>query len=297
MAACDRAGAFRPPPIRAVEGGAESPNRLVAFTRASNASDSVDAAVPNPRTEPEPVDPKNVLVVGEDEKSREQMRSCLVERRILCREATNARDALVVAIADPPDLLLFDLSLHESGLGLCRTVRATASLAELPIIVLSSHASENDRVLAFEAGVDDFIAKPFYPPELVARVAAVLRGFQVRRDRATSSSNPDGAIRIEPTGDRVIVEGRHIDLTPRELEILRALLDQSGRVVRRGQLIDQLFSGRPPHERAIDAHVKTIRRKLGPARSYLETVRGVGYRISESAVAPAGSTRRENEAG
>jgi two-component system phosphate regulon response regulator PhoB len=139
-------------------------------------------------------------------------------------------------------------------------------------------------VLAFESGVDDFVAKPFYPPELGARVSAVLRGFADRGVPAAAIPQ-DGAIRIEPASDRVIVDGRRIDLTPRELTLLRALLDQAGRVVRRGQLIDRLWGGRAPHERAIDAHVKTIRRKLGSARGYLETVRGVGYRISETAIA------------
>jgi DNA-binding winged helix-turn-helix (wHTH) protein len=92
-------------------------------------------------------------------------------------------------------------------------------------------------------------------------------------------------IRIEANSDRVLVDGRRIDLTPRELVLLRALMDQAGRVVRRGQLIDRLWGGHAPAERAIDAHIKTICRKLGRARRYLETVRGVGYRLSEDAVA------------
>jgi len=235
----------------------------------------------------EPVDPKVVLIVDEDPTVRDQIRSCLAGRQIGCREAASAKQALELALEAPPDLVLVDLYLpDQSGLGLCRTIRESPVLEGTPIIVLTSRASEIDRVLAFESGVDDFVAKPFYPPELGARVSAVLRGFSGRPGAAPSEPPADGAIRIEANGDRVVVDGRRIDLTPRELSLLRALMDQAGRVVRRGQLIDRLWGGHAPHERAIDAHIKTIRRKLGRARRYLETVRGVGYRLSEDAVAP-----------
>ena len=92
-----------------------------------------------------------------------------------------------------------------------------------------------------------------------------------------------GAIQLDPRSGRVIVDGIRVDLTPRERELLSALIAQAGRVVRRSQLIDRLWGGRAPHsERAIDAHIKTIRRKLGRARDYVETVRGVGYRLSDA---------------
>jgi len=96
-----------------------------------------------------------------------------------------------------------------------------------------------------------------------------------------------GAIQLDPRTGRVLADGRAVELTPRERELLSALIAQAGRVVRRSQLVDRLQAGREPRsERAIDAHIKSIRRKLGPARDYLETVRGVGYRLSESAIEP-----------
>jgi two-component system phosphate regulon response regulator PhoB len=175
----------------------------------------------------------------------------------------------------------------QSGLGLCRTVRECPALAATPIIVLTSRASEMDRVLAFESGADDFLAKPFYPPELGARVSAVLRGFAAHTDEPMTGTAMISALQLDPRTGRVIADGRRIDLTPRERELLSALIAQAGRVVRRSQLIDRLQAGREPRsERAIDAHIKSIRRKLGPARNYVETVRGVGYRLAERAIEP-----------
>ena len=230
-----------------------------------------------------------VLIVDEDDGVRAAVRRCLADRQLACREASTAREALKSAFEDPPDLILLDLVLpDQSGLGLCRTVRESAALARTPIVVLTSRTTEIDRVLAFESGVDDFLAKPFYPPELGARISAVLRGFAGHSSEPapTPMRPPRAAIQIDARGGGVIVEGRRVDLTPRELELLAVLIDQAGRVVRRNQLIDRLWRRNAPHsERAIDAHVKSIRRKLGPARAYLETVRGVGYRLSGSAIA------------
>jgi DNA-binding response OmpR family regulator len=229
-----------------------------------------------------------VLVVDEDDDVRAKIRACLANRQIACREATTARDALRSALEDPPDLILVELVLpDQSGLGLCRIVRESPVLAATPIIVLTSRASEIDRVIAFESGVDDFLAKPFYPPELGARVSAVLRGFVSHSEEHAPCAPAGSAIQLDPRTGRVIADGRRVDLTPRERELLSALIAQAGRVVRRGQLVDRLQAGREPRsERAIDAHIKSIRRKLGPARNYVETVRGVGYRLAEQAIAP-----------
>ena len=229
-----------------------------------------------------------VLVVDEDDDVRAEIRECLANRQLACREAANARDALRSALEDPPDLILVDLVLpDQSGLGLCRTVRECPALAATPIIVLTSRASEIDRVLAFESGADDFLAKPFYPPELGARVSAVLRGFVARSEDPAARERSGTALQLDPRTGRVIADGRQVDLTPRERELLSALIAQAGRVVRRSQLIDRLHAGREPRsERAIDAHIKSIRRKLGPARNYLETVRGIGYRLAERAIEP-----------
>jgi CheY-like chemotaxis protein len=121
----------------------------------------------------------------------------------------------------------------QSGLGLCRIVRESPVLAATPIIVLTSRASEIDRVLAFESGVDDFLAKPFYPPELGARVSAVLRGFVAHAEEHEPGAPAGSAIQLDPRTGRVIADGRRVELTPRERELLSALIAQAAGVVRR----------------------------------------------------------------
>src|SRR5258706_1664854 len=196
-----------------------------------------------------------VLVVDEDDDVRAEIRECLANRQIACREVATARDALRAALDDPPDLILVDLVLpDQSGLGLCRIVRESPQLAATPIIVLTSRASEIDRVLAFESGVDDFLAKPFYPPELGARGAAVLRGFVSRQEEPALYAPECSAIQLDPRTGRVIADGRRVELTPRERELLSALIAQAGRVVRRSQLIDRLPAGpQPRREPAVHA--------------------------------------------
>lgn len=228
---------------------------------------------------------KHVLVVDGDDAARRRIGEALASRGLASQGVSTAREALALAGAAAPDLVILDLYLPDvSGLGLCRTLRETAHFEGVPIIVVSAQASEMDRVLAFEAGADDFLAKPFYPPELGARVAAVLRGFESRRGLPRGGVEGQPLLRIDRERGRAELRGERVDLTPTEFEILATLVLRSGRVVRRTELIDRLWGDQEsPSERAVDAHVKSIRRKLGPDRDCLETVRGVGYRLVEPA--------------
>lgn len=226
--------------------------------------------------------PKHILVVDADAVSRQRIVDSLDRTRFVCRQADSAQAALSAAGAQTPDLVILELYLPDlSGLGLCRVLRETPALASVPLLVVTAQAGEIDRVLAFEAGADDFLAKPFYPPELAARVRAVLRGFARGRD-ARMPEATSKTVQVDLERGRAEVRGRQVDLTPTELQILAALLSRVGRVVRRRDLIERLWGPEAPlSDRAIDAHVKSIRRKLGDARSCLETVRGVGYRFAE----------------
>lgn len=194
-----------------------------------------------------------------------------------------AAGALWLVRTEHPDLLILDLGLPDGdGLDVARAIRRTS---DLPIIMLTARTDEVDTLVGLELGADDYIPKPFSPRELVARVRAVLR-------RTDATRSPASAIRI---GDveldldrmRVSVAGRRVDLTPTEFQLLAAMARQPGRVFTRAQLLDALHGvAFDSYERAIDAHVKNIRRKLEPdphAPRYLLTVFGVGYRLSDAA--------------
>ena len=223
--------------------------------------------------------PADVLIAYADEKARREILRALSYGNLSCREAGGGAEALGEIEARPPDLLILDLNLPDrSGIGVCRLLRESEPTARLPIIVVSAQASEIDRVLAFESGADDFIPRSFHPAELRARVEAVLRGF-MSGSRGGRSSAP-GLVSVDERAGRVSVQGEPVDLTAREFALLRELAAHAGRVVRRRQLLDQLWGRQAsPTDRAIDAHIKSIRRKLGKARDCIETVRGVGYRF------------------
>ena len=181
-------------------------------------------------------------------------------------------EALAAIRADVPALVVLDLMLPGlDGLALCRAVRAFSAV---PIVMVTARVEEVDRLLGLELGADDYLCKPFSPRELMARIKAILR-------RAGAGA-PARALAIDEAARRILVHGRLLDLTPSEFAILAALARRPGQVFSRAQLLDAARADSlEATDRAIDSHIKNLRRKIEAAAPGLEAIRsiyGLGYR-------------------
>jgi DNA-binding response OmpR family regulator len=195
--------------------------------------------------------------------------------------AGNGTDALAFARARRPDLIVLDLGLPGiDGLDVTRTLRGESNV---PIIMLTARVEESDTLVGLELGADDYVTKPFSPKELVARVRAVFRRIDAAPERGDVIRVGD--VTIDKPRMRATLADRAIDLTPTEFELLATLARQPGRVFTRAQLLDAIRGVEvESFDRAIDAHVKNVRRKLEPDPRnprYLLTVHGVGYKFAE----------------
>ena len=181
-----------------------------------------------------------------------------------------------------PELILLDIMLpEEDGLSILQKLRSASATKKLPIIMLTAKNTEYDRVIGLDKGADDFISKPFGMMELVARVRAVLR----RTEPATVSTEYQiGPLYVSPERHIVRVNGKDVTLTYKEFEILCLMLETEGVVLTRSVLMDRIWGCEFEREnRTLDVHIRTLRAKLGEAGSYIETVRGVGYKIEGNA--------------
>ena len=225
-----------------------------------------------------------ILVVEDEMKIARVIRDYLERAGFEVVVAGDGDAALASARGSKPDLIVLDLGLpRRDGLDVTRELRRTSSV---PVVMLTARGEESDRIVGLELGADDYVVKPFSPKELVARVRAVLR-------RTTASSQAGGAelvrvadVEIDVLRMRVSVGSRSVALTPTEFQIVTTLARQPGRVFTRAQLLDAVHGvALASYERAIDAHVKNIRRKIEPAPGtprYLLTVHGVGYRFADA---------------
>jgi DNA-binding response OmpR family regulator len=222
-----------------------------------------------------------VLVVDDEPRITRLVRDYLETAGFSVSTAVDGEEALMRARREPTDLVVLDLGLPGiDGLDVTRTLRRES---DVPIIILTARDDETDRVVGLELGADDYVTKPFSPRELVARVRAVLR----RREgslRGETITIGDLVVDI----DRMRVErgGEPVALTATEFQLIAAMARQPGRVFTRGQLLDAIHGvAFESYERAIDAHVKNIRRKLEPdprTPRYLLTVHRIGYRVADA---------------
>lgn len=180
-----------------------------------------------------------------------------------------------------PDLVVLDLLLPDiDGLEICQLLKRDEKTSCIPIIMLTAKGAETDKVVGLELGADDYIAKPFSPRELIARVKSVLRRTTPQEGRDTITKI--GEIVIDPARFEVSVKGRLIDLTPTEFRILQILAQKRGKVFTRNQLLERLWGDeKVVMDRTIDVHIRRLREKLGKAGEMIRTIRGIGYKAEE----------------
>ena len=224
---------------------------------------------------------QRILVVEDEPDLLALVRINLEQAGFEVETAENGSDALAALRRAPPDLMLLDLMLPDvPGTEICRRIRGSAELSELPIIMLTAKADEVDRVVGLELGADDYVTKPFSPRELMLRVRAVLR--RQRPDTTPARVIEHGDLSLDPERHRCFVDGEEVDLTAKEFSLLQCLMRRPGRVMTRDRLLDDVWgSDITVTTRTIDTHLKRLREKLGRAGDLIETVRGVGYRFAE----------------
>jgi DNA-binding response OmpR family regulator len=227
---------------------------------------------------------RKILVVDDDRKTVDLVRLYLEKDgyHVLC--AYDGQQALELARARRPDLLVLDVMLPRlDGLDLCRILRAES---ELPVILLTARTTEDDKLLGLDLGADDYVTKPFSPRELLARIRAVLR----RAGTEAAAGEPEearfGRLVVNFPGREVRLDGRVVRLTPKEYRLLEILIKEPKRAFTRLELLERAFGyDYEGLERTVDVHLMNLRRKIEPDPAqpiYIQTVYGVGYKFGEA---------------
>ena len=217
-----------------------------------------------------------ILVVDDDPRLREIVRIALENAAFDVITASDGAQALTHATREAPDLIVLDVGLPKAdGFEICRRIRASS---DVPILFLTAHDDEVDRILGLELGADDYVTKPFSPRELVARIKAILKrsGSAPIRDALTQ-----GRLKLDVAAHDCSVDGAPVLLTATEFQLLHRLMRMPGRVHTRDQIIDELWGDAEVADRTLDSHLRNLRKKLSAAgcASAIDTVHGVGIRL------------------
>jgi two-component system, OmpR family, phosphate regulon response regulator PhoB len=227
-----------------------------------------------------------VLIVDDEDDILEVVTYNLSAEGYRVQQARSGEQGLELARRDRPSLIVLDLMLPDlPGVEICRALRSRPETANIPIIMLTARSTEVDRVLGFESGADDYVTKPFSVRELALRVRARLRTAGAREplpEPGTANPIRIGKLEVIPEAHRVLVDNEDIYLSLLEFKLLLHLIERRGRVQSRETLLNEVWGyHEESNSRTIDTHVKRLRDKLGSAGAYLETVRGVGYVLTE----------------
>ncbi len=219
---------------------------------------------------------ENILVVDDESRMRKLIKDFLAQKGYSILEASDGEEALQVFEENQNkiNLILLDVMMPKlDGWSVLRQIR---QISQVPIIMLTARGEEQDELFGFELGVDEYISKPFSPKILVARVEAILK----RTRKETDKIKDYGGIVIDPEGRTVKVDGKQIELSLREYELLKYLVDNENIALSRDKILNNVWNyDYYGDSRTIDSHIKKIRHKLGKKGKYIETMRGVGYKF------------------
>jgi DNA-binding response OmpR family regulator len=228
---------------------------------------------------------KRILVVEDDRDINELIRYNLEREGFEVLSLYDGSQAVDVITTRKPDLVLLDLMLPEcDGLDICRQVKSDPTTQKTPIIMITAKGTESDVVVGLSIGADDYLPKPFSPQVLLARIRAMLRrGGAVLEPTNSEDIRKWGDLALDLPKHKVTFKNQAIVLTSIEFNIFEFLSRYPGRVFNREQILDNVWKeGKYIVDRAVDVHIRGLRKKLGPAQDYIETVRGAGYRFKES---------------
>ncbi len=222
-----------------------------------------------------------VLLVEDDEKLRHLVKTYLIKEGYHVMEAKDGYEALLKFEEKGADLIILDIMLPDSdGFTVCKKIRKED---KVPIIMLTARSEENDKLLGFELGADDYVTKPFSPKELMARINAVITRHNAQSQTQEKSDEIvfDG-LKINIPARTVEVDGEKVEMTPKEYDLLFYLVENKNLALSRDTLLQDIwgydFFG---DDRTIDTHIKNLRGNLGPYRDKISTVRGIGYRFED----------------
>jgi phosphate regulon transcriptional regulator PhoB len=233
--------------------------------------------------------PQKILIVEDEPDIRKLVQYNLTQERFNVLEAEDGEQALKLLQREKPNLVILDLMLPGlSGMELCKLLRQRSDTAKLPILMLTAKAGEADRIVGLEMGADDYLAKPFSPREMVARVRAILRRSESAPATDTAPAYDKGSLKIDFSTYEVFVRAKPVKLTLKEFELLRFLVLNPSRVLNRDQLLDRVWGGETfVTPRTVDVHIRRLRKaveKDDRKPKWILTVRGVGYKFDEKAL-------------
>jgi len=224
---------------------------------------------------------ERILIVDDEEDILELLRYILTREGYTVKLATTGEEAVKLSAQEKPDLIIMDIILPGmDGLQATRAIKKSPDTSGVPVLMLSAKSEDADIVIGLELGADDYVTKPFSPAVLLARIKTLLR--RTGKQEGDQSPIRIGDLTIDVNQREVFVKGRPVKITPGQFRVLQALAQRPGWAFPRGQIVDEIHGwGYDVNDRSIDLHIVALRKKLGPCASYIQTVHGVGYKLSK----------------